>query len=194
MSTYGIDATLARVDHVAGMVGAGGWEDRDTVDLILDALRYERPESADDVARILEDGPAEWADSDRRSFVSHEGAAFVYGPTTTSDEVTDAAAAVNPSVAVADGTGVDPYAVPLAIACRILRARYAADVATFVDAWRDALDDVERCPACGDILPDYCAGHGDIGDPRGAAILERHDDGGHGACHPLACHLAGADR
>lgn len=29
----------------------------------------------------------------------------------------------------------------------------------------------ETCPACG-ALPDYCQGHGEIGDPEGAAILQ----------------------
>lgn len=42
------------------------------------------------------------------------------------------------------------------------------------DGWTD-------CPACGDPI-DYCQGHGDIGDPLGADILRRHDDGDHSHC------------
>lgn len=41
------------------------------------------------------------------------------------------------------------------------------------------------CPACGDRI-DYCQGHGVIGDPRGRAILDRHDSGDHEHCHPTA--------
>lgn len=43
-----------------------------------------------------------------------------------------------------------------------------------------------RCPACGDPI-DYCAGHGDIGDPAGAAILAAHDAGDHADCNPDGC-------
>lgn len=44
------------------------------------------------------------------------------------------------------------------------------------------------CPACGEA-PDYCQGHGEIGDPVGHHILTGHDMGLHGACHPLSdCH------
>lgn len=43
-----------------------------------------------------------------------------------------------------------------------------------------------RCPACGD-LEDYCLGHGEIGDPEGAQILEDHDNGEHGGCDPVGC-------
>jgi hypothetical protein len=53
----------------------------------------------------------------------------------------------------------------------------------------DDFDDIEyigRCPACGDLI-DYCQGHGTIGDPRGAAILESHDNGEHRDCHPDGC-------
>jgi len=38
-----------------------------------------------------------------------------------------------------------------------------------------------ECPACGEPI-DYCQGHGDIGDPLGADILRRHDDGDHAHC------------
>lgn len=47
----------------------------------------------------------------------------------------------------------------------------------------DEIEFVSSCPACGQII-DYCQGHGDIGDPYGAAILERHDSGDHTSCHP----------
>lgn len=32
-------------------------------------------------------------------------------------------------------------------------------------------EDSNRCAACGD-LPDYCLGHGEIGDPAGFAVLQ----------------------
>lgn len=41
--------------------------------------------------------------------------------------------------------------------------------------------DPDRCPVCGD-LPDYCQGHGDLGDPNGAELLRRHDGGDHVWC------------
>lgn len=37
------------------------------------------------------------------------------------------------------------------------------------------------CPVCGD-KPDYCQGHGEIGDPAGFKTLERHDNGDHEGC------------
>jgi hypothetical protein len=40
-----------------------------------------------------------------------------------------------------------------------------------------------HCPACGDLI-DYCQGHGEIGDPDGAGILDLHDQDMHGRCHP----------
>lgn len=30
---------------------------------------------------------------------------------------------------------------------------------------------------------DYCQGHGEIGDPWGAKILQDHDNGDHSQCH-----------
>ena len=44
---------------------------------------------------------------------------------------------------------------------------------------------VSRCPACGDVS-DYCQGHGEIGDPNGRAIIDKHDEGYHWDCHPQA--------
>lgn len=41
------------------------------------------------------------------------------------------------------------------------------------------------CPACGEA-PDYCQGHGEIGDIRGYNILILHDDGNHSRCHPAS--------
>ena len=43
-----------------------------------------------------------------------------------------------------------------------------------------------RCPACGEPI-DCCQGHGPMGDPVGAAILERHDAGDHRECDPAGC-------
>lgn len=53
----------------------------------------------------------------------------------------------------------------------------------------DYVDTDERCPACGSPI-DYCQGHGDIGDPFGAMILEAHDDGDHTQCHTDGCDVA----
>ena len=39
----------------------------------------------------------------------------------------------------------------------------------------DDVDFIGGCPACGDPI-DYCQGHGEIGDPIGAAILQAHYD------------------
>ncbi len=47
-------------------------------------------------------------------------------------------------------------------------------------------DSVPRCPACGQEM-DYCLGHGEIGDPVGAAILAAHDDGDHSRCDSRGC-------
>ena len=47
-----------------------------------------------------------------------------------------------------------------------------------------SLDDyiqLSRCPACGEWI-DYCQGHGNIGDPEGAKVLEMHDEGDHSLC------------
>ncbi|QZD98926.1 hypothetical protein SEA_TRACKER_83 [Gordonia phage Tracker] len=75
------------------------------------------------------------------------------------------------------------------------RARLAGELFAIADYMRtygydnglpvDGLDD-ERCVACGEPV-DYCAGHGEIGDPVGRAILDAHDDGDHNNCHPLGC-------
>ncbi|WNM65015.1 hypothetical protein SEA_MASELOP_92 [Rhodococcus phage Maselop] len=50
---------------------------------------------------------------------------------------------------------------------------------------------VSRCVACGEII-DYCTGHGEIGDPDGARIIDAHDDGDHTGCYPHsdACEYA----
>ena len=37
------------------------------------------------------------------------------------------------------------------------------------------------CPACGEY-PDYCQGHGEMGDPVGHDILTKHDNGDHTEC------------
>lgn len=46
----------------------------------------------------------------------------------------------------------------------------------------DTMSEERRCPACGALMPDYCQGHGLIGDPMGATILDQHDDGDHSLC------------
>ena len=50
--------------------------------------------------------------------------------------------------------------------------------------WREACAcmEVTTCTVCGDSS-DYCTGHGEIGDPRGYAILTAHDDDDHSQCH-----------
>lgn len=50
------------------------------------------------------------------------------------------------------------------------------------DPEQDLIDEiVSICPACGQPI-DYCSGHGAIGDPAGAAVLEWHDAGNHSWC------------
>lgn len=49
------------------------------------------------------------------------------------------------------------------------------------------------CPACGEPI-DYCQGHGEMGDPDGAAILAAHDDGYHASCNSRGCDDAPAPR
>lgn len=41
------------------------------------------------------------------------------------------------------------------------------------------------CPACGEF-PDYCQGHGTIGDPEGAAVMVKHYNNDHSTCDPFA--------
>ncbi|QAU07324.1 hypothetical protein SEA_NOSILAM_83 [Gordonia phage NosilaM] len=72
---------------------------------------------------------------------------------------------------IVDATDADT----LRAAVESIDAHYGADVETD-----------PRCVACGEPI-DYCQGHGEIGDPVGAAILDAHDDGDHNNCHPLGC-------
>lgn len=56
------------------------------------------------------------------------------------------------------------------------------------DEWTEHRAEVEEhpiCPACGSVI-DYCQGHGTLGDPEGARILEAHDDDEHDECHENA--------
>ncbi|WIC89714.1 hypothetical protein SEA_BRAXOADDIE_92 [Rhodococcus phage Braxoaddie] len=50
---------------------------------------------------------------------------------------------------------------------------------------------VSRCVACGEVI-DYCTGHGEIGDPDGARIIDAHDNDDHTGCvpDPDACEYA----
>lgn len=49
------------------------------------------------------------------------------------------------------------------------------------DECNEPCDCGSACPACGDT-PSYCQGHGEIGDPVGAAILAAHDEDDHSRC------------
>ena len=79
------------------------------------------------------------------------------------------------------------------ILVRIAERLFVALAEEYVAAYGNGEDDdedyddeyVSVCPACGEFI-DYCHGHGVIGDPDGAAILEAHDDGNHEGCHPTA--------
>lgn len=62
-------------------------------------------------------------------------------------------------------------------------AKLCDDLSAIDDSFPAAPEDC--CPACGDA-PDYCQGHGEIGDPLGYAILQQHEEGNHKACHPDA--------
>ena len=46
-----------------------------------------------------------------------------------------------------------------------------------------------RCPYCTEPI-DYCRGHGELGDPEGAAVLAEHDEGRHFGCDPRGCEEA----
>lgn len=68
-------------------------------------------------------------------------------------------------------------------------AMLAGEAAMAVD--EDEYGDDYGCPACG--LPgDYCQGHGEIGDPAGAKILDDHDNGEHRKCNAAGCDIADA--
>lgn len=56
-----------------------------------------------------------------------------------------------------------------------------AEKSEAAEEFGDWIIEFSRCPVCGDAI-DYCQGHGSIGDPVGAAILEAHDDGDHSQC------------
>lgn len=45
------------------------------------------------------------------------------------------------------------------------------------------LHDDTYCPACGVSPIEYCQGHGEIGDPVGYAILQKHENGDHSSCY-----------
>lgn len=79
-----------------------------------------------------------------------------------------------------DADYLEPLEDDLAVACTLAYARYleAAIAALAPEPY------VASCPACGDPI-DYCQGHGPIGDPVGAAILEAHDNDDHSTCHPV---------
>ncbi|WNM69993.1 hypothetical protein SEA_GUYFAGIERI_90 [Rhodococcus phage GuyFagieri] len=47
---------------------------------------------------------------------------------------------------------------------------------------------VSRCVVCGEVI-DYCNGHGPIGDPDGARVLDDHDNDEHSGCHPAGCEV-----
>ena len=60
-----------------------------------------------------------------------------------------------------------------------LLSETGADV---LDSFEDCDPDwIADCPACGEPA-DYCTGHGEIGDPKGAALLAAHDDNDHSMC------------
>ena len=49
---------------------------------------------------------------------------------------------------------------------------------------------VPYCPACGDPI-DYCQGHGELTDPWGRRIVDRHyEDDLHDECNPYGCEVA----
>jgi len=60
---------------------------------------------------------------------------------------------------------------------------------TVPDDWENQFDpsgdcvavDYDRCPACGE-QPDFCQGHGEIGDNDGFVIVQAHDNGIHEHC------------
>lgn len=62
----------------------------------------------------------------------------------------------------------------------------AADrVVALMEADMPGPEPESRCPVCGNTIS-WCQGHGEIGDPDGAAILVMHDEDDHACCHPQA--------
>ena len=75
---------------------------------------------------------------------------------------------------------------PIAFRCGVADETAEIDLNDYPsDDEDDDEEYVSVCPACGAYI-DYCHGHGDIGDPHGARVLEAHDDGIHDVCHPTA--------
>ena len=75
---------------------------------------------------------------------------------------------------------------PIAFRCGVADETAEVDLNDYPsDVEDDEEEYVSVCPACGEIIG-YCLGHGELGDPDGAAILDAHDDGIHDVCHPKA--------
>ena len=75
---------------------------------------------------------------------------------------------------------------PIAFRCGVADETAEVDLNDYpADVEDDEEEYVSVCPACGEFI-DYCLGHGDMGDPDGAAILDAHDDGIHDGCHQAA--------
>ncbi|WGH22092.1 hypothetical protein [Gordonia phage MerCougar] len=97
---------------------------------------------------------------------------------------------LRPGVPTACGAGVftwtDEYGDEYAGNCAH-PAGHTGDCAVSVEDVEDVeVADVERCVVCAQEI-DYCSGHGEIGDPFGAAVLVAHDNGDHKNCAPYAC-------
>ena len=74
---------------------------------------------------------------------------------------------------------------PIAFRCGVADLTCEIDLDDYPSDEDDDEEYVSVCPACGEFIG-YCLGHGDMGDPDGAAILDAHDDGIHDVCHPAA--------
>ena len=82
---------------------------------------------------------------------------------------------------------------PIAFRCGVSDLTCEIDLDDYPSGDEDGVEEyVSVCPACGAYI-DYCQGHGAIGDPHGARVLEAHDDGIHDGCHPAAIYNGQCD-
>ena len=70
---------------------------------------------------------------------------------------------------------------PIAFRCGVVDLTCEIDLNDYPSDEDEDEEYVSVCPACGEFI-DYCHGHGVIGDPAGAAILDAHNLDDHALC------------
>lgn len=61
-----------------------------------------------------------------------------------------------------------------------------------IQAWWAMMAEADysvQCPVCGSPI-DFCQGHGEVGDPNGFRILQKHDADDHSECDEDGCYHA----